>query len=209
VTKVKLPPIIATIATLNIYRGLAYMMIGDNIYYKFPAAFRALATTKILQIPSSVYFSLIFAALCYLFLKYHYTGRHAIAVGANNTAARLAGVRSDLTVIKIYGLAGFLFSIAGIIMTAKLNSSQAVAGTGIELHIIAVTVIGGTSLAGGYGTILGTVMGTILIALLENSLIIMNVSYFWQKFVLGLMIVVAVAFRTLRQDMKKSKSQGK
>ena len=209
ITKVKLPPIIATIATLNIYRGLAYMMIGDNIYYRFPRAFRALATTKILQIPSSVYISLIFAVLCYMFLKYHYTGRHSIAVGANPMAARLAGIRADSTIIKIYGLAGFLFGIAGIIMTAKLNSSQAVAGTGIELHIIAVTVIGGTSLAGGYGTILGTVMGTILIAILENSLIIMNVSYFWQKFVLGLMIVVAVAFRTLRQERKVKGKQGR
>jgi ribose/xylose/arabinose/galactoside ABC-type transport system permease subunit len=92
--------------------------------------------------------------------------------------------------------------MAGIIMAAKLNSAQAVAGNGIELHIIAVTVIGGTSLLGGYGTILGTVMGTVLIAILENSLIIMNVSYFWQKLVLGLMIVIAVAMRTLRQERK-------
>lgn len=209
ITKIKLPPIIATIATLNIFRGLAYMMIGDNIYYRFPQAFRSLAIAKLFDIPSSVYFSLIASVLCFLFLKYHYTGRHAIAVGANPNAARLAGINSDNTIIKIYGLAGLLFGFAGIIMTAKLNSAQAVAGTGIELHIIAVTVIGGTSLAGGFGTILGTVMGTILIALLENSLIIMNVSYFWQKFVLGLMIVFAVALRTLRQERKAKGKQGK
>lgn len=202
ITRIKLPPIIATISTLNIFRGLAYLMIGDNIYHSFPKAFRNIAIFKVFQIPMSVYFSFVVAVMCYLFLKYHYTGRHSIAIGANQTAARLAGIRSDLTTLKIYGLSGLLFGMAGIIMAAKLNSAQAVAGNGIELHIIAVTVIGGTSLLGGYGTILGTVMGTVLIAILENSLIIMNVSYFWQKLVLGLMIVIAVAMRTLRQERK-------
>ena len=206
ITKIKLPPIIATIATLNIFRGLSYMLVGDNIYYRFPQAFRSIATAKLFDIPSQVFIALAVALAVLFFLKYHYAGRYSVAIGSNIVASRLAGIRSNKVICLVYTIAGVLGGLAAIIMTAKLNSAQAVAGSGIELHIIAVTVIGGTSLAGGYGTILGTMMGTVLIAILENSLILMNVSYFWQKFVLGLMIVFAVALRTMRNQQKIKKS---
>lgn len=202
VTKIKLPPIITTIATLNIFRGIAYIMVGDNIYYRFPATFRNIAQAKFLNIPMQVYIASLVAILGYIFLKYHYLGRYTIAVGANPEAARLAGIDEKRVKIIIYTLSGLMGGLAAIIMTAKLDSAQAVAGLGMELHIIAVVVIGGTSLFGGYGTIIGTIMGTFLIGILENSLIIMNVNYHWQLFVLGSMIVAAVAFRTLGKHYK-------
>jgi len=122
------------------------------------------------------------------------------AVGGNPEAARLSGLKVDRLTLAVYVIIGFLAGLGGFILSARLNSSEAVAGQGYELTVIASVVIGGTSLFGGIGTIFGTVVGTVLIGVLLNGLVLNNVSSYVQQIVIGVIIVLAVAFDTFAKS---------
>ena len=158
---------------------------------------------KIGPVPIPVIIFLSFAALAHIALRYTRYGRQIYAVGGNPEAARLSGLNVNRIVASVYVIMGFFAGLGSFVLAARLNSAEAVAGTGYELTVIASVVIGGTSLFGGSGTIFGTVIGTILIGVLLNGLVLMNVSSYVQQIVIGVIIVLAVAFDTFAKSRRR------
>ena len=144
--------------------------------------------------PVPVIVFLAFAIIAHIVLTYTRFGRHVYAVGGNVEAARLSGLPVRRILVAVYVIVGFFSGLAGFMLSARLNSSEAVAGIGYELTVIASVVIGGTSLFGGTGGVIGTVIGSVLIGVLINGLVLMNVSSYVQQIIIGVIIVLAVAF---------------
>jgi ribose/xylose/arabinose/galactoside ABC-type transport system permease subunit len=155
-------------------------------------------------VPVPVLVFLAFAVLGHIVLRYTRYGRQVYAVGGNAEAARLSGLNVRAIVASVYVIMGFFAGLGSFVQAARLNSAEAVAGVGIELTVIASVVIGGTSLFGGVGTIFGTVVGTVLIGVLLNGLVLMNVSTYVQQIIIGIIIVLAVAFDTFAKSRKRS-----
>ncbi|WP_309864954.1 ABC transporter permease subunit [Desmospora profundinema] len=192
ISKGRVAPFIATLATMTIFRGLTLVYTeGRPISYD-NQAFSMLGKGYFLEIPVPViWMGFAFAAL-YFLLKHTSFGRHVYAVGGNEEAARLSGVRTDRVKIGVYTISGLLASFSGIILTARLNSAQPTAGASYELDAIAAVVLGGTSLAGGKGWLIGTLIGSMIIGVLDNGLNLLNVPSFYQQVVKGSVILVAV-----------------
>ena len=145
-------------------------------------------------VPVPVIIFLGAALLCHLVLRYTRYGRSVYAVGGNAEAARLSGLRVDRILVSVYVIVGFFCGLAAFVLAARLNSAEAVAGIGYELTVISAVVIGGTSLFGGVGSVGGTVIGAALIGVLVNGLVLNNVSSYTQQIVIGLILILAVAF---------------
>ena len=160
------------------------MAISDFFYF--------IGNGFIFGIPIPVYTMLIIFIFSYYFLTYTRSGRYVYAVGGNEEAANLAGIKVDKIKLMVYGISGGLSSIAALIVTSRLSSAQPTAGTGYELDAIAAVVLGGTSLFGGKGKVVGTIMGALIIGLLSNALNLMNISSYYQMIVKGLVILFAV-----------------
>ena len=158
---------------------------------------------KIGPVPVPVILFLICAVAAHVVLRYTRYGRQVYAVGGNPEAARLSGLNVRRIILSVYVLIGFFAGLGAFILSARLNSAEAVAGTGYELTVIASVVIGGTSLFGGVGTIFGTVIGTLLIGVLLNGLVLMSVSSYIQQIIIGFIIVLAVAFDTFAKSRKR------
>jgi ribose/xylose/arabinose/galactoside ABC-type transport system permease subunit len=154
-------------------------------------------------VPVPVIVFLLFAALAHVVLRYTRYGRHVYAVGGNPEAARLSGLNVPRITLSVYVIIGFFAGLAGFVLSARLNSAEAVAGIGYELTVIASVVIGGTSLFGGIGTIFGTVVGTLLIGVVLNGLVLNNVSSYVQQVIIGVIIVLAVAFDTFAKSRRR------
>src|SRR6185312_10688310 len=144
-----------------------------------------------------------FAILAHIALRYARYGRQVYAVGGNPEAARLAGLNVRAVITSVYVIMGFFAGLGSFVLSARLNSAEAVAGTGYELTVIASVVIGGTSLFGGAGSIFGTVIGTLLIGVLLNGLVLMNVNSYIQQIIIGIIIVLAVAFDTFAKSRRR------
>lgn len=196
----RLPPFIATLATLSVARGLALVITNGKPISGFPEWFRRVATFDLFGvIPLSVVLVVVLYALGAVYLRYRPGGRSVYAIGGNEEVARLSGLNVVGTKLKIYSVAGVLSALGGLVLTARLNSIQPTAGTGIELDVIAAVVIGGASLSGGQGTVTGTLVGALIIGVLRNGLNLLNVSSFWQQVVIGAVIAIAVMSDTLRR----------
>ena len=187
-----LPPFISTLGMMSVARGAALLFTQGRPVSGFEEGFRGLATAEILYIPAPV----IIMVAIYLFAHFLLTrtklGRYSYAIGGNEEAARLSGVNVRLYKTAVYGLSGLLSAVAAVILTARLNSAQPIAGIMYELDAIAATVIGGTSLMGGEGTILGTLIGALIMGVLRNGLNLLGVSSFIQQIVIGSVIILAV-----------------
>lgn len=191
ITKLNLPPFIVTLGTMSSFRGISYVMNAGKPYnvphYKY------LNEGVVLGLPISV---LIFAVIFIIggfILKYTRLGRYTYAIGSNREAAFHAGVNVDSYLIRIYALTGLVVGIAAMITTSRAVSAQPTAGVTLELDIIAAVVIGGASLSGGRGTIIGTLVGTLLIGFLRNGCTLLGISTNVQLIVIGAIIIVAVA----------------
>jgi len=192
ITKFKVPPFVATLAMLTIARGLTMLWtqgfpisgLGDTFLY--------FGTGWLLGIPVPVWISGIIVLIAVLITNKTRLGRYIYAIGGNESASKLSGINVNRVKIIVYTIAGALAAIGGILVTSRLDSAQPNAGTSYELDSIAAVVIGGTSLSGGRGTILGTVQGAIIIGVLNNGLVLLNVSPFWQQVVKGFVILLAV-----------------
>lgn len=193
ITRFQLPPFVATLGMLSIARGLTMLWTGGFPITGLGTGFGHLGTGVFLGMPMPVWIMAVLVAVFVVITRRTRFGRHLYAVGGNERAARLTGLRVDRVKIAVYTLAGALAGVAGLIVTARLDSAQPNAGMGYELDSIAAVVIGGTSLAGGRGSILGTVLGCLIIGVLNNGLFLLNVSPFWQQVVKGLVILIAVA----------------
>jgi ribose transport system permease protein len=202
ITRFRLPPFVATLGMLSIARGLTMLWTGGFPITNLGDDFRFLGSGYWLKIPMPVWISAVLVAVFYVVLTRTGFGRYLYATGDNERAARLCGVNVEGTRWLAYTLAGGLAGVAGLLMAARLDSATPNAGFSYELDSIAAVVIGGTSLSGGRGSILGTVLGCLIIGVLNNGLVLMEVSPFWQQVIKGFVILVAVAVdrATRRED---------
>lgn len=192
ITRFKVPPFVATLAMLTIARGLTMLWTNGFPISGLGESFVQIGTGWFLGIPIPVWISAIVVLIFMLITNKTRLGRYIYAIGGNENAARLSGINIKKVKITVYSLAGALAAVGGLIVTARLNSAQPNAGFSYELDAIAAVVIGGTSLSGGKGTILGTVLGAVIIGVLNNGLVLLDVSPFWQQVVKGAVILLAV-----------------
>lgn len=196
----RLPAFIATLAMMSVARGLANIITNGEQIVGYPDWFTALSIDRHFGFLSATVG--LFVALMvvgFVILKYRAAGRSLYAIGGSAEVARLAGIKVRATTLAVYTLCGALAGVAAVVLASRLDSSQPSAGTGYELDTIAAVVIGGASLAGGTGTVLGTAVGVLTIGVLRNGLNLIGVSPFVQQIVIGLVIVLAVGADTLRR----------
>jgi ribose/xylose/arabinose/galactoside ABC-type transport system permease subunit len=194
ITKLKVPAFVVTLGGLSAYRGTALIVSDGGPISGFNEAYRWIGQGKIGMVPIPVIIFLVFIVLCHIVLKYTVYGRYIYSVGGNPEAARLSGINIDLIITSTYIITGFFVGLSAFILSARLNSSEAVAGMGYELNVIAIVVVGGTSLFGGMGSILGTIIGAMLFGVLQNGLVLLNVSSYIQQIIIGIILVLAVTF---------------
>ncbi|MGM0548270.1 MAG: ABC transporter permease [Bacillota bacterium] len=192
VAKAKLPAFIVTLAMMTIARGFTLIYTSGRPISGFNETFRFFGAGYLVKIPIPVVIMFILLFVIFILLKKTPLGRYIYAIGGNEKATRLSGINTDKIKIAVYGLNGFLAAASGIILTSRLNSAQPMAGEGYELDAIAAVVLGGTSLSGGRGGVIGTIIGALIIAVLNNGLNLLNVSSFYQLVAKGAVILLAV-----------------
>jgi inositol transport system permease protein len=204
ITRFKVPPFVVTLGGMSVFRGAALLFAGGGPISGFDPDYVWWGQGKIGPVPVPVIIFIAFAILAHIALRYTRYGRQVYAVGGNPEAARLSGLNVRRVIGSVYIIMGFFAGLGAFVLSARLNSSEAVAGIGYELTVIASVVIGGTSLFGGVGTIFGTVIGTVLIGVLLNGLVLMDVSSYIQQIIIGIIIVLAVAFDTFAKSRKRT-----
>ena len=192
----RLPPFIVTLGMMSVARGAALVFTEGRPVSGFDENFRSIATGNIAAVPAPVIVMLIVYAIAHLVLTRTTFGRYVYAIGGNEEATRLSGVAVRFHKTAVYGVAGLMSAVAAIVLTARLNSAQPIAGMMYELDAIAAAVIGGTSLLGGEGSLGGTLIGALIMGVLRNGLNLLGVSSFLQQIVIGVVIVVAVLVDT-------------
>ena len=192
ITRFKVPPFVATLAMLTIARGLTMLWTGGFPITGLGENFAFIGTGWFLGIPMPVWISAVIVLIAVIITNKTKLGRYIYAVGGNESASRLSGINIKKVKIIVYSIAGVLAAVGGIMVTSRLDSAQPNAGLSYELDSIAAVVIGGTSLSGGRGSVLGTVQGALIIGVLNNGLVLLNVSPFWQQVIKGLVILLAV-----------------
>jgi ribose transport system permease protein len=201
VAKLRLPPFIATLGMMMVSKGLSLVISGTKpIYFLATPTFRQIAMGTFFGIPYAVFIFFGAAIVASLILTRTILGRYAFALGSNEEAARLSGINVDRWKIGIYTLEGLFVGLAGIVMASRLNSAQPALGQGYELEAIAAVVIGGTSLSGGEGSILGTIIGAFIMSVLTNGLRILSIPQEWQTVVIGVIVILAVYTDILRRQ---------
>ncbi len=199
VTKFKITPFIVTLALMTIWRGAAFVYTEGRPVWELPESFSFLGGGRILGVPSPTIIMIIIFIWAHIVLTKTRFGRYVYAVGGNFEAARLAGIKTNFILISVYVISGVLSAISGILLASRMNSGQPNAGLMYELDVIAAVVVGGTSLFGGRGTIIGTFIGAMLIAVLRNGLNLLNVGSYVQQVIVGVVILAAVLMDQLRQ----------
>lgn len=196
ISKGKAQPFIATLAVMTAVRGITLLFTDGRPlglgHESNAEVFSKIGTGFFLGIPIPVYIMIIAFGVAYYILRHTRLGRRVYALGGNEEASVLSGINVDQVKIAVYGISGMLAAVAGVVITARLNSAQPTAGSGYELDAIAAVVLGGTSLTGGVGSVLGTIVGVLIIGVLNNSLNLMNVSSHYQLLIKGVVILVAV-----------------
>src|SRR6201988_153454 len=204
ITRLKVPPFVVTLGGMSAFRGAALLFAAGGPISGFEPGFVWMGQGRIFgQVPVPVVIFLAFAVLAHFVLRYTRYGRQVYAVGGNPEAERLSGLNVRAVTTIVYVIMGFFAGLGAFVLAARLNSAEAVAGTGYELTVIASVVIGGTRLFGGVGTRFGTVIGTMLIGVLLNGLVLMNVSTYVQQIIIGIIIVLAVAFDTFAKSRRR------
>lgn len=198
----KLPPFIATLGMMSVARGAALVYAEGRPISGFEANLRNFAMGEFLLVPLPVLMMLVIYLAAHFVLQHTKFGRYTYAMGGNEEATKLSGVNVRFHKTMVYALSGLMSAIAAIILTARLNSAQPIAGMMYELDAIAATVIGGTSLMGGEGSVLGTLIGALIMGVLRNGLNLLGVSSFLQQIIIGAVIIIAVLVDT---GLKSSK----
>lgn len=203
-TKLRLPhPFISTLGTMNIARGIALIITGAAPIAGFPFLIQYVGSEFIGPIPISFLLVIVVYIIFHVFLTRTQTGRYIYAIGGNKEAARLSGINVDRVLIIVYTLSGLMAGLAGLVMVGRVNSAFPLAGMSYELDAIAAVIIGGASFFGGVGTVWGTLIGALIIAVLRNGLNLLNVSSDFQMAVVGFVIIAAVYVDVLRQRKAK------
>ncbi len=208
VTVTRIPPFIATIGMMTAYRGFALVHSAGKVRYHFPEEITWLGQGMIGGIPVPVYMALIMAFIAHLIFRNTGFGRYCVAIGGNKEAARRTGIPVKLYETSYYVLMGAICGFAGVVLTGRLDGTQAVLGEGMELHVIAAVIIGGTSLFGGRGSVTTSVLGALVLGVVDNALILLGVPWFWQRVALGFIVVGAVIFNRWREDKARELLRG-
>jgi len=199
VSRFSVAPFIVTLALMTVWRGVCFLVTEGRPVWDLPASFGALGGARPLGFPfPTLVMAAVFVA-AHVALTATRFGRHVVAVGGNPEAARLAGIRTRRVVASVYVLCGGLAAASGVLLASRMNSGQPNAGLMYELDVIASVVVGGTSLSGGRGSIVGTFLGAMLIAVLRNGLNLLDVSSYVQQVVVGVVILLAVLFDPVRR----------
>ncbi len=199
VTKFRITPFIVTLALMTIWRGAAFVVTEGRPIWELPEGFAVLARGRIAGIPIPTIIMLVVFGAAHVVLTQTRFGRYVYAVGGNIEAARLAGIRTQRVLIQVYVISGVLSALSGILLASRVNSGQPNAGLMYELDVIAAVVVGGTSLFGGRGTVIGTLIGSLLIGVLRNGLNLLNVESYVQQVIVGIVILLAVMMDRLRK----------
>lgn len=207
----KVTSFIATLGMMGIARGLALTLSDGKTIYNFPDALRFFGNGRIsisdsFSIPIPVIIAILVVLVSFYVLSQTIFGRQIYALGGNREAVRLSGVNTDKLEVKTYVINGALAAVGAVILVGRLNAAQPIAGTGYELDAIAATVIGGTSLIGGFGSVIGTSIGALIMGVLQNGLTLLNVTSYLQRLIIGIVIILAVFFDQVRRG-KVSTSQ--
>ena len=192
IAKIKLPSFIGSYALRVAVTGIANAILRGYIVYGFPETFRFLGVNRILGVPVPIYFAIMTFFLVWLLLNRTILGRKIYAVGANSEAARLSGIKNERVIIIVYIMAGVLAALAGILQTSRVNSTHAFYGEPTLLPAIAAVVIGGTSMFGGVGGGFGTVIGVLIMNVIQNGLNLLGAPSIYQQFIVGIVILFAV-----------------
>lgn len=203
----RVPPIIATLGTLSIYRGMVFFYSQGTWINSFelPRSFKLLSKGTPLGLPNMVIIALVFAVLVYFFLNFTRTGRDIYAVGSNPEAAQMAGIRRQRVIFLVYMLSGLASGLAAVLWVSRFESAQTNTALGFELQTVAAAVVGGVSISGGVGTVPGVLLGALLLGLIENALPLVRISPFWQLAAQGLLILIAVVVDNLIARSAKAK----
>ena len=201
ITRLNITPFIVTLALMTIWRGLAYMYTDGRPIWGLPEGFSSDGGGRLLAIPIPTLVMVGVYVTAYVILHKTRFGRYVYAVGGNAEAARLSGIRTNRVVITVYIICGILAALSGILLASRMNSGQPNAGLMYELDVIAAVVVGGTSLFGGRGSIIGTFIGAMLIGVLRNGLNLLNVGSYVQMVVLGVVILLAVLLDQIRKKV--------
>lgn len=203
VTRINISPLITTLGMFSIIRGAAFVISNAQTNQLNNEAFKFLGRGSIFGVP----FSLILMVLLYLLfafiLRNTRFGRNIYAIGGSAQASRLAGIKIDSMLMRVYLISGLLAAVGGVLIASQLASSAPRAAIGMELTVIAAVVLGGTGLAGGKGTLAGTLIGVLILRILDNGLILMNVSSFYQQVASGTVLLLAVGFDQLRSRLEE------
>jgi rhamnose transport system permease protein len=208
----KVPPIIATLGTLSIYRGLIFLYSNGTWInaFEYPTAFKQLAKAAPLGLPNLVIFAVVVALIIYLFLNYTQAGRDIYAFGTNPDAAKISGIRTDRINFMVYAISGVVCGLAGVLWASRYEAAQTNTAHGFELQTVAAAVIGGVSMLGGIGTVPGVLLGALLLGIIQNGLTLSTViSPFWQLAVQGFLILLAVVSDSaIQQRIKQTVIRG-
>jgi len=199
ITKSKIAPFIVTLGTMTIGRGLALILSDGRPVSNLSDSFVFIGSGKLLGLPILILILVIMFIICSVILNKTTLGRYIYALGGNEQAARASGIMVTRVKMMVYSISGVLAGLAGILLTSRITTGQPFAGAGFELDAIAAVVIGGTSTSGGKGSIGGTMIGVLLIGVINNSLDLLNVSSYYQQVVMGLIIIGAVVLDSLNQ----------
>ncbi|MDZ7962285.1 MAG: ribose ABC transporter permease [Aulosira sp. DedQUE10] len=203
ITFLDVPPFIVTLGSLTALRGAAYLVANGTTVINPDLNFAWVGNSYLGPIPWLVIIALLTVIASWFILRQTVLGVQIYAVGGNERAARLTGIKVNRVLLFVYGVSGLLAGLAGIMSASRLYSATGLLGQGYELDAIAAVILGGTSFTGGIGTIGGTLLGALIIAVLNNGLTLLNMSYFWQLVVKGLVIIVAVMIDRLRRRSKR------
>ncbi|MBN3876903.1 MAG: ribose ABC transporter permease [Nostoc sp.] len=203
ITFLDVPPFIVTLGSLTALRGVAFLIAKGTTLINRDINFAWVGNTYIGPIPWLVIIALLTVIASWFILRQTVLGVQIYAVGGNERAARLTGIKVNRVLLFVYGISGLLAGLGGIMSASRLYSASGVLGQGYELDAIAAVILGGTSFTGGIGTIGGTLLGALIIAILNNGLTLLNLSYFWQLVVKGLVIILAVMIDRLRRRSRR------
>jgi ribose transport system permease protein len=199
-TRIRIPPIIVTLGTLTMIRGVAFIVVGGNTVFGMPLGYRVLGRSYIGFIPIPVVVMIGVFVVFFLLLNNFKLGRHIYAIGSNEEAAVISGVNVTRTRMILFGLSGLMAGVSGAILSSRLDSGQASTAEGLELDVLTAVVLGGVSIAGGRGRLGSVFVGVLIIGILANGLILLNVQYFYQLVIKGGVLLLAVGLDTFRKS---------
>ncbi|MEH2161005.1 MAG: ribose ABC transporter permease [Nostoc sp.] len=203
ITFLDVPPFIVTLGSLTALRGVAFLIAKGTTLINRDINFAWVGNSYIGPLPWLVIIALLTVIASWFVLRQTVLGVQIYAVGGNERAARLTGIKVNRVLLFVYGISGLLAGLGGVMSASRLYSASGILGQGYELDAIAAVILGGTSFTGGIGTIGGTLLGALIIAILNNGLTLLNLSYFWQLVVKGLVIILAVMIDRLRRRSRR------